>query len=81
MVRFYFLFPTRETTSIFQFEETTTLARILDNINVAAFDFAVSRMRGDFALVKFADTGLRGFGLAIDWLNNGTPTPLALDTL
>jgi hypothetical protein len=72
-------FPTDNSKAVFQAESAAELAQVLDAVDVAAFDFGLSRIDGDFALVKFSEGGLRGFGTVVDWLNAGSAEPLDLD--
>ncbi len=72
-------FPGDTSREVFQTQTAVELACVLDAVDVAAFDFGVSRAEGDFALVKFSEGGLRGFGKVVDWLNAGKLEPVNID--
>ena len=76
---FLLFFPSYDSKVVFQAETAADLARILDAVDVAAFSFAVSRSQADFALVKFSEGGLRGFGKVVAWLNRSRIEPFDLD--
>ncbi|MFZ5438745.1 MAG: hypothetical protein ACOZQL_01990 [Myxococcota bacterium] len=77
---FVIFFPSNESTVVFLARTAIDAATILDLVNVAAFDFAVSRLVGDFALSKYGEGGLRAFGAVTPWINEDNDALLDLDS-